>query len=199
MKQKIELLLRNKQKLTAILPYRNPGDETGAVALYTNGAHTTFPGRRCNWVASHMAGYYSTTLKESSQKSSSILGEGALTKPPLWFHHNLCMIQLKFPVGNSRYNSTIGYVVVQKILIVEECEGGSRIKLCGKCPDIISSQGKRSIEQQRSLARRLIETHYLYKQRMLHELAEADEGPLLAPAPFLGFELMDDEEDDDWD
>ena len=195
MNQNIELCLRNKTKIAAIIPYQKPDGENGAAVLFTNGAHTPFPGRRCKWVAEQIAGYHSTTVDEASQKSSSILGDGALKKPPLWFSPGLCLIQVKFAIENSRYQSTIGYIVVQKILIVNEHEDGSIIKMHGKCPDIISCQKKRSIEIQRSLARRLIEVHYRYRQRHLNQLTEAEDGPLMPPAPFLEFDLPEDEEE----
>ena len=203
MKQTVELCLRNRNKIAAIVPYRKTDGETGTVVHFTNGTHALLPGRRCKWLAEHLAGYHSTTLKDASQKSSSILGEGALKKPPLWLSHDICLVQAKFPTDTGRYSSTIGYIVVQKILIVEECEGGSRIKLRGKCPDIISCQRKRSIEQQRQLARKLIEIHYRYRMRHLNQRAESDEGPLMPPAPFMEFELThdtyDDYEDYDYD
>ena len=48
MKQTVELCLRNRNKIAAIVPYRKTDGETGTVVHFTNGTHACFPADAAN-------------------------------------------------------------------------------------------------------------------------------------------------------
>lgn len=184
----VEIVLKNWNKITAIIPYLGNNNQKGAAVCYSNGTYNTFPNHTCNWLLDRLAKQLFTSIQKARTESIHILGEGSLKKPPLVLHEQLCLIQLYFPVCTSRYSSSSGYVALKNIHTVMEHElGGSRIVLFPKKMVLECSQKKRSIDQQIKMAHRLLMERNLHRTAMT-AAEQTDITMIPSPMPTRGYD-----------